>query len=196
MRCGQARNWSSLYLDGRLDVRRLGRLERHLVTCAECRRDLARLRVTQIALREESLVEEPTGLHEAVMRRVSAYEARRASEAAAERQRLAARRVERQERRAQFWRGIGLRRALALAVAFTALVIFAQVTTPHLLSDVTGRLGPNVLQLLFTPGPEQIAWSVWIAGAALALGACAWFARADASEELRRALAERLPQLW
>lgn len=166
------------------------------MTCAECRRDLARLRVMHAALREESLVDEPNGLNEAVMRRVSAYEAQRASAAAEARQRMAARRVERQAHRALFWRGVGLRRALALAVAFTALVIFAQVTTPHLLSDVTGRIGPNVLQLLFTPGPEQIAWGVWIAGAALALGVFAWFARADASEELRRALAERLPQLW
>jgi hypothetical protein len=94
------------------------------------------------------------------------------------------------------WRGIGLRRVLALAVGIVALAIFAQATTPKLFDGVTAHIFPNVLQLLSTPGPEAIAWSVWIAGATLTLGAFAWFARTDASEELRRALADRLPQLW
>lgn len=129
------------------------------------------------------------------MRRIAAYEAQRASAAAFARQR-AARRAERRAARAQLWRGVGLRRVLALAVALAALVIFAQATTPGLFSGVTAHLGPNVLQLLATPGPDEIAWSIWIAGAMLTLGAFTWFARTDASEELRRALAERLPQLW
>lgn len=196
MRCRQASEWISLYLDGRLDVRRLGRLERHLMSCAECRRDLARLRLAQAALCEEQMAEEPAGLNEAVMRRIAAYEAQRASEAAMARQRAAAHAAERRARRAQAWRGIGARRALALVVALVALVVWAQMTTPKLLPNMAAHLGPNVLQLLFTPGPEEIAWSVWIAGAALALAIFTWLARADASEELRRALADRLPQLW
>jgi len=195
MRCGQASGWISLYLDGRLDVRRLGRLERHLMSCAECRRDLARLRLVQVALREEQSVEEPAALNEAVMRRIAAYEAQRASDAALARQR-AALRAERRTRRAQAWRAVGARRALALVVAGAALAVWAQMVAPTLISGMAERLGPNVLQLLFTPGPDEIAWSVWIAGAGLALAIFTWLARADASEELRRALAERLPQLW
>jgi anti-sigma factor RsiW len=185
----------SLYLDGRLDVRRLGRLERHLTLCPECRRDLARLRLMQTALREERLVDEPARLHEHVMRRISAYEAQRASDAALARQR-AARKAERKVERAQAWRSVGMRRVLALMVALAALIAWAQVTTPTLLPGMAARLGPNLLQLLVLPGPYEIAWSVWIVGAALALGACTWLARTDASEELRRALADRLPQLW
>ena len=196
MRCGQASGWISLYLDGRLDVRRLGRLESHLMSCAECRRDLARLRLVQTALHEEQPVEEPANLNEAVMRRIAAYEARRASVAAMARQRAAALRAERRAQRAQVWRGVGARRALALVVALAALAVWAQMATPNLLPGMAERLGPNVLQLLFTPGPDEIAWSVWIAGVALALAIFTWLARADASEELRRALADRLPQLW
>ncbi len=196
MKCGRASGWMSLYLDGRLDVQRLGRLERHLTLCADCRRDLARLRLMQRALHEEPLVDEPAGLHEHVMRRITAYEAQQASDAALARQRVAARKARRKIERAQAWRGVGARRALALTVALAALVVWAQVTTPTLLPGMLGHLGPNLLQLLVTPGPYEIAWSVWIAGAALALGVCAWLARTDASEELRRALAERLPQLW
>lgn len=192
MKCGRASGWMSLYVDGRLDVRRLNRLEAHLMSCADCRRDLARLRLVQTALREERLVEEPAGLTAHVMRRISAYEAQRASDEAMARQQAAAR----EAARAQAWRGVGVRRALVLAVVLAALIAWAQITTPNLLPEMAARLGPNVLQLLVSPGPDEIAWSVWIAGAALALGGFTWLARTDASEELRRALADRLPQLW
>jgi anti-sigma factor RsiW len=206
MKCGRASAWMSLYVDGRLDVRRLNQLEEHLMACPECRRDLARLRLMQSALSEERLVDEPVGLHESVMRGISAYEAQQASAAAMERQRVAARKAakaqaqaEKAERKAsgaQPGLGIGARRALALVGALLLVFAWAQLTQPTLLPGAAQHLGPNLLQLLVTPGPYQIAWSVWIAGAALALGIFTWFARTDASEELRRALAERLPQLW
>lgn len=206
MKCGRASAWISLYVDGALDVRRLSRLEQHLVTCPQCRRDLARLRLMQAALRDERLVDEPAGLHESVMRRISAYEAQRASDAATQRQRAAAREAAKAARKAEVaarkassaqpWLGVGARRALALIGVLAVVIAWAQITRPALLSGAAQHLGPNLLQLLVLPGPYQIAWSVWIAGVALALGVFAWFARADASEDLRRALAERLPQLW
>ncbi len=192
MKCARASEWLSLYLDGRLDMRRLARLERHLVECAACRHDLARLRLMELALREERSVDEPTGLTEHVMRRISAYEAQRASDAALARQRAAARQAE----RAQAWRAAGARRVLALAVALAAFIVWAQVAAPTLLPGFAARLAPDVLQLLSTPGPYAIAWSIWIAGAALAIGVGAWAARTEASVELRRVLADRLPQLW
>jgi anti-sigma factor RsiW len=205
MKCGRASAWMSLYVDGRLDVRRLNQLEQHLMGCPECRRDLARLRLMQSALSEERLVDEPVGLHGSVMRRISAFEAQQASAAAMERQRVAARKAakaQKAERKVSGAQpglgglGIGARRALALVGALLLVFAWAQLTQPTLLPGAAQHLGPNLLQLLVTPGPYQIAWSVWIAGAALALGIFTWFARTDASEELRRALAERLPQLW
>lgn len=192
MKCARASEWLSLYVDGRLDVRRLGRLESHLTECAACRSELVRLRQVELALREERSVEEPTGLTEHVMLRISAYEAQRASKAALARQQAAARKAE----RAQAWRGAGARRVLALAVALAAFIVWAQVAAPTLLPGFAARLAPDVLQLLSSPGPYAIAWSVWIAGAALAVSVGAWVARTDAPEELRRALADRLPQLW
>ncbi len=192
MKCARASEWLSLYLDGRLDMRRLARLENHLIGCATCRHELARLRLMELALREERSVDEPAGLTEHVMRRISAYEAQRASEAALARQRTAARQAE----RAQAWRAAGARRVLALAVALAAFIVWAQVAVPTLLPGFAARLAPDVLQLLSSPGPYAIAWSIWIAGAALAIGVGAWAARTEASMELRRALADRLPQLW
>lgn len=192
MKCARASEWLSLYLDGRLDVRRLARLEEHLMGCVACRHELTRLRLMELALREERSVDEPTGLTEHIMRRISAYEAQRASDAALARQRAAARQVA----RAQAWRAAGARRVLALAVALAAFIVWAQVAAPTLLPDFASRLAPDLLQLLSSPGPYAIAWSIWIAGAALAVGVGAWAARTEASEELRRALADRLPQLW
>lgn len=192
MKCSRARAGLSLYVDGQLEMRRLSRLERHLGECAGCRDDLARLLVTQAALREESLAAEPANMTELVMGRVAAHEARRASAAALARQR----RAERRRRRAALLQGIKIRRVIALTAALVAVIVWAQVTTPHLLPDLLARVGGGALQLLVTPGPDAIAWSVWAVGAAATLSACAWLARADASEDLRRALVERLPQLW
>ncbi len=86
--------------------------------------------------------------------------------------------------------------ALALA-AFVWPAPFGASVTPAQMTQLTpGRLLSDAEQWLLTPGPDAIIWGVWVAGAVVALVAVAWFARADASAEWRRALVERLPQLW
>ena len=185
----------SLYLDERLDARGALRLERHLAECAECRRDLARQRLAEPALRETDLAavtQVPADLVARVAQRVAAYETQRVFAQAQARQR----RVTRRAARAAFWRGPGLRLVVMSAALVVAVSIWWRTYAASGLVGAASRLGPDVLQLLATPGPDEIAWSVWIAGAALALGAGSWLARADASAEWRRALAERLPQLW
>ncbi len=185
----------SLYLDERLDDRGALQLERHLAECAGCRRDLARQRLAEPALRETDLAavtQVPADLAARVAQRVAAYEAQRTFALAQARQRRAARRMA----RAAFWRGPGLRLVVMASALIVAVGIWWRTYAASGLVGAAGHLGPDVLQLLATPGPDEIAWSVWIAGAALALGAGGWLARADASAEWRRALAERLPQLW
>jgi len=95
------------------------------------------------------------------------------------------------------WTGAAL---VALAVALATFVWpapFGQGVTPAMLAQLepTHLLGAAE-QWLLTPGPDAIMWAIWVAGAVVALVAVAWFARADASAEWRRALVERLPQLW
>ncbi len=69
-----------------------------------------------------------------------------------------------------------------------ALALLGQLEPTHLLGAAE--------QWLLTPGPDAIIWGAWVAGAVVALVAVAWFARADASAEWRRALVARLPQFW
>jgi anti-sigma factor RsiW len=185
----------SLYLDQRLDTRGLRQLEQHLGQCAACRRDMARLRLAEPALRETdpaAASEVPTDLVERVSRRVAAYEARKATDMARARQRRAARKVA----RAAFWRGPGWRLVGAAVALVIAVTVWWRSYPESGLAGAAARLGTDLFQLLLTPGPDEIAWSVWIAVAALALGVGGWLARADASEEWRRALVDRLPQLW
>lgn len=195
MRHSSAGVLMSLYLDERLNGRQMRLLEHHLAQCAACHRDLARLRLAAPALRETdpaATAEVPADLVERVSRRVAAFEAQKATDLARARQRRAARKVA----RAAFWRGQGWRLAGAVVALVMAVAIWWRTFPQNGLAGAAARLGPDLFQLLLTPGPDEIAWSVWIAGAALALGAGGWLARADASAEWRRALAERLPQLW
>jgi anti-sigma factor RsiW len=185
----------NLYLDERLDASGALRLERHLVECPACKRDLARLRLAEPALREADPVaraQVPAELADQIMRRVAAYEAQRAADLARARQRRMARR----EARGAFWRGPGLRVVAAAVALIVAVAVWWRSYPANGLAGAASRLGPNVLQWLATPGPDAIAWAAWIAGAAVALGVGGWLARADASAAWRRALVDRLPQLW
>ncbi len=195
MRHARAGVLMNLYLDERLDERGARHLERHLAECATCRRDLARLRLAEPALREAdpmARAQVPSELADQIMRRVAAYEARRAAELA----RTRARREARRQARAAFWRGPGWRLVGVVVALVVAVGVWWRTYPESGLAGAATRLGMDALQLLATPGPEEIAWSVWIAGAALALGAGGWLARADASAEWRRALVERLPRVW
>lgn len=185
----------SLYLDERLDVRETRQLERHLAECSPCRRDMARLRLAAPALRDgdpAAVMQVPVDLVERIARRVAAYEAQRAVDLARARQRSAARRMA----RAAFWRGPGWRLVAVVSALIVAMGVWWRTYPENGLTGAVARLGPDALQLLATPGPDEIAWSVWIAGAALALAAGGWLARAEASAEWRRALVERLPRVW
>ncbi|HLY30458.1 MAG TPA: zf-HC2 domain-containing protein [Ktedonobacterales bacterium] len=101
------------------------------------------------------------------------------------------------------WRWPGVAAAL-LALAFSLwLFIWPDAPLPFSGGMTPGRLVGNVTsmttnlaQWLLTPGPESIAWIVWIVGAFIALAVGMWLARAEASAAWRRALAERLPPLW
>ncbi|HEU0027779.1 MAG TPA: zf-HC2 domain-containing protein [Ktedonobacterales bacterium] len=195
MRHARAGVLMNLYLDERLNARGALQLERHLAGCAGCRRDLARLRLAEPALREAdpmARAQVPSELADQIMRRVAAYEAQRAAELA----RARMRRMATWQARAVFWRGPGLRLVGVVVALIVAVGIWWRTYPESGLAGAAMRLGPDVLQLLATPGPEEIAWSVWIAGAGLALGVGGWLVRADASAEWRRALAERLPRVW
>lgn len=195
MRHTRASVLMNLYLDDRLDARGALQLERHLGQCPACRRDLARLRLAEPALREAdpmARAQPPADLVERITRRVAAYEAQRAVDLA----RAARERMARRQARIAYWRGPGWRLVGAVMALIMAAVIWWRTYPTSGLAGSMARFGQDTLQLLASPGPDGIAWAVWVAAAALTLGLGGWLARADASAEWRRALAERLPQLW
>jgi anti-sigma factor RsiW len=185
----------NLYLDGRLGANGLRQLERHLMSCVACRRDLARMRLPESVLRESDPLAHsslPDGFAERVMQRVEVYETeRKAAQEQKARQKAFRRRAQ-----AAFWRGSGWRMVGAAIALLVAVAIWWRTYPENGIEGAVSHFWTDVLQLLTIPGPEEIAWSVWIGGAALALVAFYWFARTEASAEWRRALVERLPQLW
>jgi anti-sigma factor RsiW len=201
MKCARASTWIQLYLDDRLSQERAGELQRHLGACAACREELTSL----LSLRQSIIATdltphqtpegaaEPADLTDAIVRRIAAYETRKALEAEERRAAL--------ERRPEFipdfvpaWVG---RRSIAVSVLLVALLVAA--LQPGGLSAVANTLAhqlDSAVSALLTPGPDQVSWAVWLAGGVVTLVVLVWFMRADASSEWRRAISERFPQLW
>lgn len=184
--CARTEKLIQLYVDDRLSQGQTVDLQRHLSECAACRAELGALVSLRGAIVETDMTPEmtPAGapdaadLTEAIMRRVAVYEARKAVERTA------------LERRPEFipdfvpeWFGW---RSVVVSVALLALVVTALMPG-----------GWNAaISALLSPGPDQLSWAVWLGGGLVALMAVVWFVRADASSEWRRAISERLPQLW
>lgn len=178
MSCSQATNWLQHYIDGRLDVSRLVHLERHLRTCNACRDDLALFELLRASLAEDERATAAPDLTPLIMQRIAVHEIQRA----------AARVTPAWHDRR--WQVAALTIALGIA-----LVLF----NPGLTANLTGTLNhgfPGVVAALTAPGPESAPWGVWLAGAIAVVILLLRFTRADAYTSWRRALAERLPQLW
>jgi anti-sigma factor RsiW len=195
--CARVSAWIQLDLDDRLSQARAEELQRHLAGCAACREELSALLSLRHAIVETDLTPavasagapDPADLTDAIMRRIVAFEAHKAAERAA------------LERWPQFipdrslaWVGP---RSIAVSVVLVALLITALL--PGGWGAVANTLAHNfdgVVSALLSPGPNQVSWAVWLAGGLVTLIAVVWFMRADASSEWRRAISERLPQLW
>lgn len=186
MTCKKVSYWMQLYTDGRLERARLTHLERHLAECPACRQELTLLECIRNGARETAseseLVPEPADLTRRILDRVAAYEARRAT------------------RSQEWWPGVarwaaGWRGAAGALVILTVLALLQ----PGAFAAFTHALSQHAASayiLLMTPGPDSIIWGVWGAGALVAGALTIWFMRADASSGWRRAIAQRLPQLW
>lgn len=177
MTCKRASTWLQLYVDGRLNVRRLVWLEEHLESCRACREDLDVLEAICHGSAALAYAYEPADLTERIMRRVAAVERRRAAAG-----------------RGAFGLGWadGLLASL-LATVMTALFLWFQ---PALSQQASAALVSNLLALdrgvveLVNTWSAWVVWAVWVgAGLGLAL----WFAGGEVRAGWRRALADRLP---
>lgn len=177
--CSRVGELSQLYVDQRLDMYWMGRLEAHLAGCAECRRDLAVLEAICAASTQEEPIVEPPDLTARILGRVAVYEQRHARPQAA---------------------SLGLRwvdgvRAGVLASATTIFFILLSPALRPALGGQLSRIFPAVVALLLAPGPGSIAWLAWLvwitAGVALTL----WLAGGEVRAAWRRSLERRLPSL-
>lgn len=181
MTCKKITYLLQLYVDGRLAPAQLARVEHHLAGCAPCRAELALLECIRDSSRECELIAEPADLTQRVLDRVAAYEAHRAATEEL---------LPGVAGFAASWRKV--------AVAVVALILLALVPSGNAsaLTDTVSRHLASAYILLLTPGPDSISWGVWAVGGLVAGAFTVWLARADASSSWRRAIAQRLPQLW
>jgi anti-sigma factor RsiW len=199
--CASAQQLIHLYLDDRLNEKQAEALQRHLSGCAACREELSallNLRLVIIATDIEmgltpERAHEPADLTDAIMQRVAAYEIHKAEAEVEKRTELERRR----ETLPDFfparvgWRSVGV------SVVLVALLVTALLPGGWgAVADTLARDSNGVVGVLLSPGPNQISWAVWLGGGLVTLMAVVWFVRADASSEWRRAISERLPQLW
>lgn len=182
MTCKRTASLLQLYVDDRLAPAQVARLERHLAGCGNCREELALFECIRDGAGESELIEEPADLTQRVLDRVAAFESRRAAAAQEWLPGVSG--------LAASWRKV--------ALALVALVALALLPSGNAfaLTDTLSRHVASAYILLLTPGPDSISWGVWAAGGLVAGAFTIWFARADASSGWRRAISQRLPQLW
>ena len=187
--CARTGKLIQLYLDDRLSQTQALELQRHLGGCAACREELSALLNVRHAMIETDgeldLAPEgaPEDLSDAIMRRIAVYETRK-----------------KLERRPEFipdfvpeWVGW---RSIVVSVALVALLVTALLGGLGPVANTLAHQSDGVISALLSPGPDQISWAVWLGGGLVTLLAVIWFVRADASSQWRRAISERLPQLW
>ncbi|MFI5273710.1 MAG: anti-sigma factor family protein [Ktedonobacterales bacterium] len=173
--CRWASDQLQLFVDGRLDVRQLSRLEAHLDGCSACRAALAAFELVAEASAERMEVSVPEDLTHLIMARIAAYEVTRRAEAAV--------------------RFVPSARdgLLAALLATVSTVLFVLLIPA--LRDSAARAFPLLPALLSARGPDSIAWSVWAVWIASGAGLALWLAGAEVRASLRRRLSERLAQL-
>ena len=176
MKCTQAEQWLQLYVDNRLDARRLALLERHIELCATCQEDFVLLELVTRAVAAPIPVREPEGLAESVMRRVAAMEAQRASV-----------------------RGVfepGWVDAMLAAILATLVTIGFLIFQPALrlsLSDALTQALLTINHAAIAALGDSPGWLAWSVGIGLGLLLTLAFAGGEVRATWRRNLMTRLP---
>lgn len=191
MRCSRETTRLHLYVDGRLNATDVAALERHVRGCSNCQLELAGLMRLDMALRPDALPDDAPDLVPSIMARVAALETmQRAAIVATPGQPVAVP----ASGSASAHRDI--RRQVVAVLALAVAVIWLLGARPASAWSSLNREWVALVQVLLAPGPDSVAWLVWgVAGIALVVVA-ARIMRADSYAAWRRAVAQRLPQLW
>lgn len=177
MTCVHATTWLHLYVDGRLHVRQLARLEAHLETCATCREDLLLLEVVCEAATAVAPIQDPAGLTRLIMSRIAEVEARRVA-AAGQR---------------QF--GVGWADALLAGAMATLATLIFLMFQPGLRQMVSLTMSQTIVPAERTLGAFLVtssSWFGWLVWMGIGLLIAVWFAGGEVRAEWRRSLMARL----
>lgn len=178
MKCARAQKWLNLYVDGRLDTRRLPPLEDHVHRCAACRSELELLETISDVLSDFQPTAEPAGLTERILARVAAFEALRVAPPA---------------RQFSLHWADGLLAALLATLTTLLFILFDPPLRATLPRDIS-RAFPGLVSALTSSGPGSIAWVAWIVWVLAGLMLAIWFAGAEVRSLWRRSLSQHIPQ--
>lgn len=179
MKCQRASALLQLYVDHRLDYRRLGALEAHLAGCARCRHDLDAFSAVCAAMAEPEPLAMPADLTARIMARIADSEAQRA--------------LAKRARYRVSWSDARL--AALFATATTLLFVLISPALRLAAGDALRGAFPGLIAALLAPGPGSIAWLAWLVWIVAGVGLTLWLAGSEVRGIWRRSLSHRLPQI-
>lgn len=184
MRCKEASQQLQLYLDNRLPIEQVRRLEAHLASCNTCREELTVFEKVIHDLETFKVVAEPADLNTKIMRRVA----------------LASQQQNTSPSRFSLWRPslLEILVAATLATVATLGTILQQPSIRSLLPFANGhdRLSLaflNLFHLLMTVDSTALILALWIAGTFLGVCITLIFAGSEMRTQWLKAMMERLP---
>jgi putative zinc finger protein len=184
MRCKEASQQLQLYLDNRLTIQQVRKLEAHLTSCNACLEELALFETVVNDLETLKVVVEPDDLSVKIMRRVA----------------MAASQHDTTPSRFSLWRPSPLEILVAATLATIATIgtILQQPSIRSLLPFANGHNGfslefLNILRLLMTVDSTTLILALWIAGTFLGVCITLIFAGSEMRTQWFKAMMERLP---
>ena len=184
MRCKEASQQLQLYLDNRLTIEQIRRLEAHLASCNACLEELRIFETIVNDLETFKVVAEPDDLNVQIMRRVAIAASQRNTPAS----------------RYSLWRPslLEILVAAALATVATLGTILQQPSIRALLPFANGRDGVslaflNILRTLMTIDSITLILALWIGGTILGVCITLIFAGSEMRTQWFKAMMERLP---
>jgi predicted anti-sigma-YlaC factor YlaD len=184
MRCKEASQQLQLYLDNRLTIEQIRRLEAHLASCNACLEELRIFETIVNDLETFKVVAEPDDLNVQIMRRVA----------------IAASQRHASPSHISLWPPSLLEILVAAALATIATIgtILQQPSIRSMLPFANGHDGLslaylNMLHALMTVDSTTLILALWIAGTFLGVCITLVFAGSEIRTQWFKAMMERLP---
>jgi hypothetical protein len=184
MHCKEASQQLQLYLDNRLSIEQIRRLEAHLASCNACLEELRIFETIVNDLETFKVIAEPDDLNEKIMRRVA----------------IAASQRNTSPSRISLWPPSLLEILVAATLATIATIgtILEQPSIRSLLPFANGHDGLslaylNILHALMNVDSTTLILALWIAGTILGVCITLIFAGSEIRTQWFKAMMERLP---